>query len=67
MNGWNANQIGFFNPNLKDSNITAGLGDIVYIGNYLIMRDVFVFIKRICDLASTKGEDIVQSNLQTCL
>ena len=67
INKWNVNQIGFFDPNFKDNNITAGSGDITYMGNNPIIRDVFVFIERIHNLITIKGEEIIQSNLQTCL
>lgn len=59
MNKWNTNQIGFFNPNFKDTNIIVGSGDITYMGNNPIMKDVFVFIKRIYSLIAIKGEEIV--------
>ena len=53
-------EIGFFDPEL-------GIEDDSIITDKLWIQNVFVFIQRIKDIASIRGEEIVRSNLPLCL
>jgi hypothetical protein len=57
---WNLDRVGVFDPDLEDNEVTAGSGDIVYMGNYLIVRDGFVLVDRIHDVAIAKGKGTVR-------
>jgi hypothetical protein len=56
--------IGFFDPHLPT---TYGTGDLVNIGKDLFIRDVYVFTDKIRDAAAQFGEEIVRTNLSSCL
>jgi hypothetical protein len=63
---WRPDEVGFFDPDLDDSEV-IGRGNFVYLGNHPYIRDVYVFIDRIKDVARQKGEQMVRDNIQTCL
>ena len=56
---WNLDHVRVFDPDLKDNEVTAGSGDIVYVGNYLIVGDAFVLVDWIHDVAIAKGKGTV--------
>lgn len=60
---WNATEIGYFDPHLDKS---YGDGEIVTVGKDVYYRSVLLFVERIKDVASVKGEAIVRTNLNTC-
>ena len=45
---------------MKANEVTAGSGDTIYVGNYLIVRDAIVHVDRIHDVAIAKGEGTVR-------
>ncbi len=53
-------ELGFFDPKLP---IKYGLGDVVRIGKNTIYRSVYLFVQRIIDIVSIKGDKIVSYNL----
>src|SRR5204863_2160 len=54
-------EIGYFDPELGIEDDSVVMGDKEWIQN------VFVFIQRIKDIASIKGDEIVRTNLPLCL
>ena len=61
---WNAADLGFFDPHLDKS---YGEGEIVTVGKDIYYRSVILFIERVRDLAATKSDSLVRTNLNTCL
>ena len=55
---WKPEKVGFFDPHLP---LTSGAGPIVQEGKYVY------FVERIKDIILSKGEDVVCTNLNTCL
>ena len=55
-----AEELGFFDPELP---IEYGSGDVVRTGKDTIYRSVHLFVQRITDMASIKGDKIVNYNL----
>lgn len=60
FNEWNAEQIGYFDPNYK------GSGPVVNAGKHVFYRDVYVFIDRCKDMAPIRGEDKLRTVLPQC-
>ena len=61
---WRPEDLGFFDPHLPTSYDT---GPMIRDGKDVYYRNVHLFIERVLDLASTKGADVVRTNLNTCL
>src|SRR6266536_4230007 len=57
-------ELGFFDSELL---IEYGSGDVVRIGKDIIYRSVHLFVQRITDMASIKGDKIVSYNLSLYL
>ncbi len=55
-----AEELGFFDPELS---IEYSSGDVVRTGKNTIYRSVYLFVQRITDIASIKGDKIVSYNL----
>lgn len=63
-NQWKAEDIGFFDPHLPQS---YGSGPVVRDGKDLYYRNVHLFVERVRDLSKTKGDELIKTNLNTCL
>ena len=61
---WRPEELGFFDPQLPAS---YGVGPMVRDGKDLYYRNVHLFCERVLDLATTKGQELVRANLNTCL
>ena len=61
---WKPKELGFFDPLLPASYSTDAM---VRDGKNLYYRSVHLFCERILDLTTTKGQEIVRANLNTCL
>ena len=61
---WNPADLGYFDPHLDKS---YGEGEIVTVGKDLYFRSVILFVERIKDLATVKGDALVRTNLNTSL
>ncbi|KAJ5689576.1 hypothetical protein N7462_003968 [Penicillium macrosclerotiorum] len=59
---WKPSDIGLFNPEIRDNG--EGVATISNVTNY---KDVYIFIDRMKDLIPTKSEEIVRSNIASCL
>ena len=57
---WNAEQIGFFDPDYESN------GPVVNSGKYVFYKDVYVFIDRLKDMAPLRGEDKLRTVLLQC-
>jgi len=55
-----AEELGFFDPELP---IEYGLGDVVKTSKNTIYRNVYLFVQRITDIASIKGDKVISYNL----
>ena len=61
---WNSADLGYFDPHLEKS---YGEGEIVTVGKDLYYRSVILFVERVRDLATVKGDALVRTNLNTSL
>ena len=59
---WNATELGYFDPYLDKS---YGEGEIITVKKNMYYRSVILFVERIHDLATVKGEAIVRTNINT--
>ena len=57
---WNADEIGFFDPDYE------GSAAVVNAGKHVFYRDVYVFIDRCKDMAPLRGEDKLRTVLPQC-
>jgi len=60
---WQADEVGFFFPDLHSS---YGSSEIVTIGKDSFYRNASVFLDRLDDIARLKGDDLVRNNISTC-
>jgi hypothetical protein len=60
---WKIEELGYFNPNLPDPKDQP----IKTVGSQTHYRDVYVFVDRLKDLASIKGEELVKTNVHASL
>lgn len=58
-------ELGFFDPHLDDAKF--GKGGVVYSGSNTYIRNPYVFMDRIRDVASLRGEATVKSRIPQCL
>ena len=61
---WRPKELDFFDSHLSSF---YGTGPMIRDGKDLYYRNVHLFCERIHDLAITKGEELVRTNLNTCL
>ena len=61
---WRADEIGLFDPHLDKSH---GDSEIATVSKDVYYRSVMLFIERVRDMATIKGAQLVQINLNTCL
>ncbi|KAJ9405571.1 hypothetical protein DTO045G8_6601 [Paecilomyces variotii] len=64
--GWRQDDLGYFFPDLKDDDC-VGDGPVVTLGSHTHYRDVLVFIDRIKDMATDKGELTVRTRVHASL
>ena len=57
---WNTIELGYFDPHLNKS---YDKGEIITIKKDIYYRSVILFVKRIYDLATVKGEAIIRINI----
>lgn len=61
---WNPADLGYFDPHLDKS---YGEGEIVIVGKDLYFRNAILFVERVRDVATVKGDATVRTNLNTAL
>ena len=61
---WNSADLGYFDPHLEKS---YSEGEIVTVGKDLYFRSIILFVERVRDLATIKGDALVRTNLNTSL
>ena len=64
---WNASEIGFFHPMYEDKSIASGAAPMEHTPKDTYFRDVHLFIEHARDVAGIKGDELVRTNLWTCL
>ena len=58
---WKTEEIGYFWPDMEDDVAIKQAGNAIYY------KDVNVFVDRMRDIITYKGEDLVKANIQACL
>ena len=64
---WNPSDVGFFNPMYEDKSAASGAPSMEHTPKETYFRDVHLFLEHARDVASLKGDELVRTNLWTCL
>lgn len=64
---WNPGDVGFFDPLHDGKSVASGASSMEHTGKDTFFRDVHLFLEHARDVAGVKGDDLVRTNLWTCL
>ena len=60
-NGWRIEDLGYFNPDLSDPDLSDPADAYRTIQDHTYHHDIYVFVERLKDLQAIKGEDLVRN------